>query len=194
MFPPGSSGGQKLAHRALDPWDESLRCIPRLVGSGVRVRSRGLPLLTNDGEIYKVGRESSEGGFAASIRGFLKSCNRLFCVSDAGWNSLEEVPERLREILAIIYETHGIPQPAYSGQDPNREILAYILDPTTLPDRPQPERDRFIKALGSDFGAVLDSFGIANGDAAETDRHRRTVAYSLSSAAQRPSCTTLPTC
>jgi hypothetical protein len=40
--------------------------------------------------------------------------------------------------------------------------------------------DRFIDAFGSDFGSVLDSLGIADRDAAGTERHRRRVAYSLS--------------
>ena len=33
----------------------------------------------------------------------------------------------------------------------------------------QPERNRFIEAFGSDLGAVLDSFGVADRDAAGTD-------------------------
>ena len=33
-FPPGLIGGAKAAHPELDPWDESMWWIPRLVGSG----------------------------------------------------------------------------------------------------------------------------------------------------------------
>ena len=64
------------------------------------------------------------------------------------------------------------------GQNPNCEILPDVLGPTALADSPEPERDRLIKAFGSDFGRVLDSFGIPDGDAAGTERHRRRVAYS----------------
>src|SRR5690242_9175825 len=66
-----------------------------------------------------------------------------------------------------------------SRQDANCEILADVFDPTALSDRPEPERNRFIKAFGADLGAVLDSFGITDGDAAGQDRHRRRVAHSL---------------
>jgi hypothetical protein len=34
MFPPGIIGWAKAAHPELDPWDESMWWIPRLVGSG----------------------------------------------------------------------------------------------------------------------------------------------------------------
>jgi hypothetical protein len=53
-----------------------------------------------------------------------------------------------------------------SGQDADRKVLVDIFDPTALADRPQPERDGFIEAFGSHFSRVLDSFGIADGDAA----------------------------
>ena len=51
-------------------------------------------------------------------------------------------------------------------QDANREILADILDPTALTDCTEPERYRFVEAFSGDFGAVLDPFSIADGDAA----------------------------
>ena len=35
MFPPGIIGWAKAAHSELDPWDESMWWIPRLVGSGL---------------------------------------------------------------------------------------------------------------------------------------------------------------
>ena len=47
-----------------------------------------------------------------------------------------------------------------------------------LADCPKPERDRFVEAFGSHFSRVLDSFSIADGDAARADGHRRRVAYS----------------
>ena len=56
-----------------------------------------------------------------------------------------------------------------SSQDANREILADVLRPTALADRSETERNGFIEAFGGDFGAVLDSFGIADGDAAVSD-------------------------
>jgi len=65
-----------------------------------------------------------------------------------------------------------------SGQDSDREVLADILYPTALADRSEPERDRFIEAFGGYFSRVLDPFGIADGDAAGTDCHRRSVADS----------------
>lgn len=35
MFPPGIIGWARAAHSELDPWDESMWWIPRLVGSGL---------------------------------------------------------------------------------------------------------------------------------------------------------------
>jgi hypothetical protein len=35
MFPPGIIAWAKAAHSELDPWDESMRWIPRLVGSAL---------------------------------------------------------------------------------------------------------------------------------------------------------------
>ena len=66
-------------------------------------------------------------------------------------------------------EFHAVLNRRIPCQDSNCEILAYVLDPTALPDRPEPERDRFIEAFVSDFGAVLDSVSIADRDAAGTD-------------------------
>jgi hypothetical protein len=63
--------------------------------------------------------------------------------------------------------TRGIPLCArVSRQDSNCEVWADIFDPTALANRTEPESDRFIEGFGCDFGAVLDSFGIADGDAA----------------------------
>ena len=67
-----------------------------------------------------------------------------------------------------------------SGQHSDCEVLADLLDPTALQDRTEPERNRFIEALGGYLGCVLNSFGIADRDAAGTDRHSERVAYSLS--------------
>ena len=53
-----------------------------------------------------------------------------------------------------------------SRQDSDRKVLPDILDPTALTDCPEPERHSFIEAFGSDFSRVLDSFGIADGNAA----------------------------
>jgi hypothetical protein len=44
--------------------------------------------------------------------------------------------------------------------------LAYILDPIALPNRTEAESHGFIKTFGGYFSRVLDSFGIADGDAA----------------------------
>ena len=63
-------------------------------------------------------------------------------------------------------EFHGVLDRRIPRQDADCEVLADIFDPATLANRSQPECDRFVKAFGSDFGAVLDSFGIADGDAA----------------------------
>jgi hypothetical protein len=63
-------------------------------------------------------------------------------------------------------EFHSVLDRRVPRQDANCEVLADIFDPSTLADRPQPERDGFIEAFGADFGAVLDSFGIADADAA----------------------------
>jgi hypothetical protein len=52
------------------------------------------------------------------------------------------------------------------SQDTDREILADVLDPTALSDRPEPQRNRLIKAAGGNFRCVLDSFGIAEADGA----------------------------
>jgi hypothetical protein len=76
-------------------------------------------------------------------------------------------------------EFHRVLDGRVSGQDSDCEILADVLNPTALADRPEPEHDGFIEASGSDFGAVLDSFGIADADAAGTSRHSGSVAYSL---------------
>src|SRR5579862_3628044 len=65
-----------------------------------------------------------------------------------------------------------------SRQHSDRKVLADVFDPAALADRPQPKRDRFIEAFGRHFSRVLDSFGIPDGDAAGSDRHRRRVAYS----------------
>ncbi len=51
-------------------------------------------------------------------------------------------------------------------QDADRKILPDIFDPTALADRTKTESEGFREAFGADFGAVLDSFGIADGDAA----------------------------
>src|SRR5438445_2555737 len=75
-------------------------------------------------------------------------------------------------------EFHGVLDRRISRQDANREVLADVLNPSALADRPQPERDGFIEAFGADFGAVLDSFCIPDADAARTDCHGRRVAYS----------------
>jgi hypothetical protein len=77
-------------------------------------------------------------------------------------------------------EFHGVFDRRISGQDANGEVLADILDPTTLADRLEPKRDRFIEAFGSDFGAVFDSFCIADGDAAATDRCQAVEIYAPS--------------
>jgi hypothetical protein len=63
-------------------------------------------------------------------------------------------------------EFYGVLDWGISRQYPDGEVLADVLDPDALADRPEPERDRFIEAFGSDSGRVLDSFGIANSDAA----------------------------
>jgi len=55
-----------------------------------------------------------------------------------------------------------------SRQNSNREILADVLDPTALADRPEPERNGFVEAFSGYFGRVLDPFQIADGDAAGT--------------------------
>jgi hypothetical protein len=74
-------------------------------------------------------------------------------------------------------EFHSVFDRGIAGQNSNREIPTYVFDPTALADRLEPQRDRFVEAFSSDFGAVLDPFGIADGDAAGTDCHRRRVAY-----------------
>jgi hypothetical protein len=57
-----------------------------------------------------------------------------------------------------------------SRQHANREVLADILDPTALADRPEPESHSFVKAFSGYLCRVLDSFKIADGDAAAADR------------------------
>jgi hypothetical protein len=69
-------------------------------------------------------------------------------------------------------EFHAVLDRRVSGQDSNGEVLADVLNPTALADRPQAKRDRFIEALGSNFSRVLDSFGIADSHAAGTIGHR----------------------
>lgn len=76
-------------------------------------------------------------------------------------------------------EFHAVLDRRISCQNPDREVLADILDPSALADRTKPERNRFVETFGADFGAVLDSFRTADADAAGTDCHRRRVAYSL---------------
>jgi hypothetical protein len=66
-------------------------------------------------------------------------------------------------------EFHRVLDRRVPRQDTNREVLADIFNPTALPDRTHPERDGFIEAFGANFGAVLDAFSIADGDAAGTD-------------------------
>jgi hypothetical protein len=53
--------------------------------------------------------------------------------------------------LAERTEFHRALDRRISCQDANREVLADILDPTALADRPEPQRDRFIEAFGGDF-------------------------------------------
>jgi hypothetical protein len=77
-------------------------------------------------------------------------------------------------------EFHSVLDWRISRQDSDREILTDILDPTALANRTQPERDGFVERFGSYLGGVLDAFGVPDGDAAGTNRHRRRVAYSLS--------------
>jgi hypothetical protein len=66
-------------------------------------------------------------------------------------------------------EFNGVLDGSIPRQDANREILADVLDPTALADGPEHECDGFIEAFSRDFGAVLDSFGIADGDAARAE-------------------------
>jgi hypothetical protein len=63
-------------------------------------------------------------------------------------------------------ELHRVLDRRISRQHSDCKVLTDILDPTALPDRSEPERDRFIETFGGDLGAVLDSFGIADGNAA----------------------------
>jgi len=63
-------------------------------------------------------------------------------------------------------ELHRVLDGRIARQDPDRKVLADVLDPTALADRTKPERDCFVKAFGTDLGGVLDSFGIADRDAA----------------------------
>jgi hypothetical protein len=51
-------------------------------------------------------------------------------------------------------------------QHSDRKVLADVLNPTALPDRPEPERNRFIEAFSRHLGTMLDSLGIADGNAA----------------------------
>jgi hypothetical protein len=63
-------------------------------------------------------------------------------------------------------EFHRVLDRRISRQHSNAEILADILGPTALADRSEPEGNGFIKTFGTDFGTVLNSFGIADRDAA----------------------------
>ena len=80
---------------------------------------------------------------------------------------------RLFKPLVKRTEFHGVLDRRISGQDFYREILPGIFDPTALANRLEPERDRFVEAFGANFGAVLDSFGIADGDPARAHGHER---------------------
>jgi hypothetical protein len=63
-------------------------------------------------------------------------------------------------------EFHAVLDRRVPRQNADREVLADILDPRALADRPQPESDGFVEAFGGDFSAVLDSFGIVDTEAA----------------------------
>jgi hypothetical protein len=63
-------------------------------------------------------------------------------------------------------EFHAVLDPHVPRQDANRKVLTDVLNPSALADCPEPERDRFIEAFGSDLGAVLDTFRIADREAA----------------------------
>lgn len=75
-------------------------------------------------------------------------------------------------------EFHSVLDRCISRQDANREVLPDFFDPTALANRPEPERHGFVEAFCGDLSRVLDSFGIADRDAAGADGHRRRVAYS----------------
>ena len=65
---------------------------------------------------------------------------------------------------------HSVLDRRIPRQDANREVLADVFDPAALADGLQPKRKRFVKRFGSDLGAVLNPFGIADRDAAGADR------------------------
>jgi hypothetical protein len=63
-------------------------------------------------------------------------------------------------------EFHSVLDRRIPRQNANREIVADLRDPSALADRTESERDRFIEAFGGYLCRVLDSFGIADADAA----------------------------
>jgi hypothetical protein len=99
---------------------------------------------------------------------------------DGSYSAIRQADGRkqAKEGMRLLFEPHmkrtefdAVLDRRIPRQDANREILADVFDPTALPDGSQPERDGFIEAFGGDFCRVLDSFGIADGDAAGADRH-----------------------
>lgn len=66
-------------------------------------------------------------------------------------------------------EFHTVLDRRVSRQDSDREVLADVFDPTALADRSEPKRNRFVKTFGSDFRRMLNSFRIADANAARSD-------------------------
>ncbi len=106
------------------------------------------------------------------------SINSLKSPAPRPRRNLPRTSAALFQPLMKCVEFHRVLDRRISRQYAIYEILADVFNPTALADRTERERNGFIETFSGYFGRVLDSFGIADGDTAGTERHNGRVAYS----------------
>ena len=128
-----------------------------------RYRRTGIPQRSFSSFRHRAGSRSRQRRICYKAEHTVTGTNLRFLITNC--------PGRAAEVFECP-EFHAVLDRRIFRQDANREVLSDVLDPGALANRPQPERNGFVKAFSGNFGTVLDSFGIADANAAGADGHR----------------------